>query len=306
MNLKYFMFLFLLGNGFNLLSSVPIFSAEKTDIEKGEYIFKATGGCGCHTDYEKEGAFLAGGRPIETPFGTFFSTNITPDSETGIGQWSNEDFIKAMTEGVGPEGTHYAPAFPYTSFTQMTEGDLLHLKAYLASVPAVRQENKPHDLFIPFGERIGFFLWKKMFFKPSAFQKDPQKSDQWNRGAYLSDVLAHCGECHTPRTVYGVLKKDMHYAGSKEGPEGEEAPNITPDEETGIGDWAVVDIVDFLKSGLEPDGDDVQGLMALVIEHGFAELTPEDLEAIAVYLKSLPPIHNQLRDEEEDEDEKEE
>lgn len=294
--MKSLIFLLILGMGFNVFPEES-HATEKTDIEKGRYIFKATGGCGCHTNYENDGAFLAGGRALPTPFGTFFSTNITPDPETGIGRWNTEDFIKAMTQGVAPDGTHYAPAFPYTAFTQMTPEDLRHLKAYLFSVPPVRQENQPHDLWVSFGERLGFFLWQKLFFTPSSFQKDPQQSEQWNRGAYLSDALAHCGECHTPRNLLGVLKKNKHYAGSKEGPEGEFAPNITPDEETGIGDWAVVDLTDFLQSGIKPDGDDVQGLMGLVIEHGFTDLTPEDLEAMAVYVKSLPPIHNPLEEE---------
>ena len=293
MSRKYFIFLFLLGSAFNLFSqALP--AAEPTEIEKGQYIFKASGGCGCHTNYENDGAFLAGGRALATPFGTFFSTNITPDPETGIGQWSSEDFIKAMTQGIGPDGTHYAPAFPYPAFTQMTSEDLRHLKAYLFSVSPVRQENKPHDLVVPWGQRLGFFLWQKLFFTPASFQKDPQQSEQWNRGAYLAEAVSHCGECHTPRTLYGVLKKDMHYAGAKEGPEGEFAPNITPDDATGIGSWDEVDVAYFLQSGIKPDGDDVQGLMGLVIEHGYTDLTPEDLEAIAVYLKSLPPIDNPL------------
>ncbi|MBF0278506.1 MAG: cytochrome c [SAR324 cluster bacterium] len=277
-------------------------AAEQTAIERGEYLFRATGGCGCHTNYQDEGAEMAGGRAIKTPFGDFYSTNITPDRETGIGKWSDDDFIKAMTEGIGPDGTHYAPVFPYTSFTKMSKNDLLDLKAYLFSIPPVRQKNQSHDLFIPFGERIGFGLWKKMNFTPGRFQPDPAKSSQWNRGAYLSRALAHCEECHTPRNLQGVLKKDMAYAGSVEGPEGELAPNITPDKKTGIGEWALVDIIEVLQSGLKPDGDDLQGLMGEVIEHGYSFLKKEDLEAIAFYLKSLPPIQNQVGEQKEQEE----
>ncbi len=300
MKLKNLFFLLILTSSASLLWGTALYAAEQEEIERGEYIFRATGGCGCHTDYENDGAFLAGGRAIKTPFGTFYGTNITPDRETGIGEWSEEDFIRAMTRGTGPDGTHYAPVFPYTSFTRMTREDLLSLKAYLSAVPAIRQENKTHDLFIPFGERLGFFLWKKMFFQESSFQPQADKSPQWNRGAYLAGVLAHCEECHTPRNIQGVLKKDMRYAGSRDGPEGELAPNITPDDETGIGEWVVIDIVDFLQNGIKPDGDDTQGLMSQVIEHGYAYMTTEDLQALAVYLKALPPIYNPLEEGDEE------
>ncbi len=298
LKLKYFFLMVLLGNSFTFLWGANVNAAEQTALQRGEYIFRATGGCGCHTNYENKGAVMAGGRAINTPFGDFYSTNITPDPKTGIGKWSEEDFIRAMTEGTGPDGTHYAPVFPYTSFSKMTRTDLLDLKAYLFSLPAVEQTNQSHDLYIPFGERIGFFLWKKMNFTPTQFQPDASKSAQWNRGAYLSQALAHCEECHTPRNLQGVLKKDMAFAGSEEGPEGELAPNITPDDTTGIGEWDAVDIVEILQSGIKPDGDDVQGLMSEVIEHGYSYLKKDDLDAITFYLKSLPALHNQLGDHE--------
>jgi len=287
------------------LFNFSVFGAELQQIKKGEYIFRASGGCGCHTNYEDNGAFLAGGRPIKTPFGIFYGTNITPDKETGIGKWSDTDFIKAMTQGVSPDGKHYAPVFPYTSFTQMTEEDLLSLKAYLSSIPPIKQENKPHDLWIPFGERLGFFIWKKLHFTEKKLQPDPAKSEQWNRGAYLSQAIAHCEECHTPRDLRGVLKKSMRYAGSEDGPEGELAPNITPDKETGVGEWNLEEITEFLETGIKPDTDDVQGLMSEVIENGFAYLKQEDLKAMAFYLQSLPPIHNQISSDDEEEEESE-
>ncbi len=131
-------------------------------IEKGKYIFHATGGCNCHTDTKNDGEFLAGGRPIKTPFGTFYGTNITPDPATGIGKWSNEDFIRAMTEGLSPEGNHYFPVFPYTSFHNITRNDLLALKAYLFSVPAVSQNNLPHELLLPFGRQAVLIFWKNV------------------------------------------------------------------------------------------------------------------------------------------------
>jgi len=270
-------------------------AAGQSLIEKGKYIFHASGGCSCHTDTKNNSEFLAGGRPIKTPFGTFYGTNITPDPVTGIGKWSDEDFIRAMTKGLSPEGNHYFPVFPYTSFHNITREDLLALKAYLFSIPAVRQNNLPHDLLLPFGRQAVLMFWKNVVWSPQPFNSNPEKNGSWNRGAYLAQALAHCGECHTPRNLLGGLKSYMHLAGSKEGPEGELAPNITPHKKTGIGDWSRVDISYFLETGMKPNGDDTQGLMSEVIEHGYQYLQPEDLEALAEYLISLVPIENDLQ-----------
>jgi mono/diheme cytochrome c family protein len=222
--------------------------------------------------------------------------------KTGIGSWSDTDFIKAMTEGVGPNGAHYFPVFPYTSFTGMTEKDLLDLKTYLFSLPPMERENNPQELLFPFSWRPGLKVWKWLYFQPGSFQPDSSKSSEWNRGAYLVTALAHCGECHTPRSLTGSLKTTMLYAGSVNGPEGKLAPNITPDEETGIGKWRIVDIIWFLQTGLKPDGDDTQGVMSELIENGYSHLTEEDLKAVAAYLSSLSPIHNKVEAEEESTD----
>ena len=235
---------------------------------------------------------MAGGRGIETTFGTFFSSNITPHSEEGIGNWSDDDFIRSMTLGAAPDGSHYFPVFPYTSFRLMNQEDLLHLKDYLFSLPPNSMRNRKNDVPFPFNWRPPLFFWKMFFLQEGSFQTDPSRSKTWNRGAYLSNAMAHCGECHTQRNILGGLKSSMHYAGSKEGPEGEVAPNITPDQETGIGDWNDKDIEWLLKTGIKPDADNVQGLMAEAIESGYSHLPPEDLQAIAEYLFSLPPIHN--------------
>ena len=263
-------------------------------VKRGEYIFQAAGGCSCHTDVKNDGAFLAGGRAIQTPFGTVYATNITPDAQTGIGDWSDEAFIEAMTQGVGPNGEHYLPVFPYTSFTEMKRQDLLDLKAYLFSVPPVVQANKPHD--IPFPLRWGVMMWgwKQFFFRPGSFEPDASRSAEWNRGAYLATALAHCSECHTPRNIAGGVKKSMAYAGAADGPEGELAPNITPDQATGIGSWSIEDIVWFLQTGFKPDGDDTQGLMSEMIEMGYQHLRDSDLRAIAVYLQALEPVSNEI------------
>jgi mono/diheme cytochrome c family protein len=277
---------------------------EPSAVQRGAYIFRAAGGCSCHTDTKNNGAFLAGGRPIKTPFGSIYSTNITPEPKTGIGTWSDADFIRAMTEGVSPNGGHYFPVFPYTAFTRMTRQDLLDLKTYLFSVAPVEQANKPPALRPPFGWRVGLIGWKWLYFRPGTFQPDPAQAPAWNRGAYLATALGHCEECHTPRNLLGGLQPAMAYAGSVDGPEGELAPNITPDAATGIGEWSIPDIVWFLQTGLKPDGDDTQGLMSELIENGYKHLTEADLQAIAVYLRAQKPIHNKVQAKEKAKEEK--
>lgn len=263
-------------------------------VQRGKAVFHATGGCGCHTDVKNKGPFMAGGRAIATPFGDYYSTNITPDTETGIGLWSDADFVNAMTQGIGPDGKHYFPVFPYTSFTRMTRQDLMDLRAYLRSIPSVRQVNQPHTLRFPFNWRGGLVGWNWLYLEPGPFQPEAAQSAEWNRGAYLVNAQAHCGECHTPRNLMGGLKASMRYAGAVEGPEGQLAPNITPDEATGIGEWTIEDMVWYLQTGQKPDGDDTQGLMSEVIEHGYQHMPEGDLRAIAVYLRSLEPIANKV------------
>jgi mono/diheme cytochrome c family protein len=263
-------------------------------VQRGKAVFHATGGCSCHTEVKNQGPFMAGGRPIATPFGHIYATNITPDTETGIGSWSETDFINAMTKGMGPDGKHYYPVFPYTSFTRMTRQDLLDLRAYLLSIPPVRKANPPNPLRFPFSWRGCLAAWKWLYFQPGAFRTDAAQSAQWNRGAYLVNALAHCGECHTPRILMGGPKTSMRFAGAVDGPEGELAPNLTPHEATGIGDWSLTDVVWYLQTGLKPDGDDTQGLMSEMIEHGFQHVPEADLQAIAVYIRSLEPIDNKV------------
>lgn len=268
-------------------------SAEIDAVERGEYIFRASGGCTCHTQGE-EGAFLSGGRPIQTPMGTFYGTNITPEEETGIGAWGEPDFVQAMRHGRSPRGAHYFPVFPYTSFTRMRREDLVDLRAYLSTVPPVRKENRPHDVQPPFGWRPLLWGWKLLYFSPGEFKEVSARSPEWNRGAYLAQALGHCEECHTPRNFLGGLQEKWAYAGTRDGPEGETIPNITPDPETGIGTWTIEDVVFFLKTGFKPSGDDAQGLMAEMIDSGLKYLTDDDRRAIAVYLRSLPPIRNDV------------
>ena len=237
---------------------------------------------------------LAGRRSIKTPFGTLYGTNLTPDRKTGLGQWSEADFIRAMTEGLDPHGSHLFPVFPYPSFTRMARTDLQDIWAYLGTVTPVEQPNLEHGLWGPFGWRFPLGFWKRLFFTPGSFRPEPARSPEWNRGAYLVRAVAHCAECHTPRNLMGGLKQDWAYAGSSDGLEGELAPNITPDEATGIGSWREVDLVWFFQTGFRPDGDDAQGLMGELIEYGFRFMRESDMKAIYAYLRSLPPISNRL------------
>jgi mono/diheme cytochrome c family protein len=235
---------------------------------------------------------MAGGRPMTTPFGAVYSTNITPDVDTGIGGWTDDEFVNSMTKGIGPEGEHFFPVFPYTSFTRMRRQDLLDLKAYLLSLPAVRQEAPPPEMPIPFRWRFTLAGWKMLFLDEGPLEARPDSSDEWNRGAYLVEALAHCAECHSPRNLFGAVQTDRRFTGTANGPEGERAPNITPDGETGIGDWSTADMVWFLQTGLYPDGDSTQGTMLEVIDNGYAHMSEEDLRAIDRYLRSLAPVHN--------------
>lgn len=279
-----------------LLVFVPVLTtlADEAQVKRGEYLARAALCITCHTDQKNKGEPLAGGSAMSTPFGVIYSTNITPDPDTGIGKWTDEDFSRALRHGIGRDGQHLFPAFPYTTYARMTDEDIAALKAYLFSVNPVRKEDKPPEIRPPFSWRLLLAGWKWWYHDPKVFQPDPSKSDSWNRGAYLVNAVVHCGECHTPRDRAGGLVKDMFLAGTVDGPEGEIAPNITPHAETGIGEWSAEGIVTLLREGIKPDGDDVQGLMYEAIEQGYQQMSQADLDAIAEYLLSIEPIENQV------------
>jgi mono/diheme cytochrome c family protein len=268
--------------------------ADDARVVRGGYLARAAGCISCHTDKKAKGAPFAGGRAIKTPFGIYYSPNITSDTETGIGRWSNVDFLNALQRGLRPDGAHYFPIFPYTTYTKMQEADALDIKAYLFSVRAVRRENRAHDVWPPFGWRWVVSAWKWLFFEEGRFKRNLKHDAVRNRGAYLVEALAHCGECHTPRNFAGALDRTMWLAGTEDGPEGEISANITPDFETGIGDWSVDQIAFFLKVGTKPDYETAEGAMAEAIEDGLSHLSDADLEAIAWYIKSLPPIRKKV------------
>ena len=259
---------------------------------RGAYVLRAAGCATCHTDVARGGAFLAGGRMLSSPWGAIAAPNITPDPETGIGGWSDEDFVRALRDGKSPEGRTYYPAFPYTAYAGMRQEDMLDLKAYLDTVEPVAAPNKPHELRFPFSVRLFLHPWRWLFFERASDAADPAEDERLTRGRYLVETLGHCAECHTPRNMLGALKPGQHLAGSRYGPGGLSVPNITPDTETGIGSWSEVDLAFFLRTGFTPYGDDVQGEMREAIDDGLRHLTQGDLEAMAAYLKAQPAIRN--------------
>lgn len=263
---------------------------QASTVERGRYLVYAGGCISCHTDAENKGEFLAGGRALETPFGTFYSPNITPDVVTGIGRFSSYDFIRAFREGVNRDGKHYYPVFPYTSYTGITDEDLLAIKRYLFRVEPVSAPNKAHDIPWYLGIRTSLWFWKKMNFETGIFQPDPNRGKQWNRGAYLVRHFGHCAECHSPRNKLGGLDRNRELAGNPDGPEGDPVPNITPHKEDGIGSWSRSDIDYLLESGMLSDGDFTAGAMSDVVEDNTSKLTKVDRAAIVEYLLSIPPL----------------
>jgi mono/diheme cytochrome c family protein len=264
-------------------------AAPPGEAQRGQYIVRLAGCHACHTDSARKGALLAGGLELKTPYGRFHVPNITPDPETGIGRWSNSDFVRAMREGVAPDGRHYYPAFPYTSYTRMTERDLLDLKAYLDTVKPVRHQVPAHVLRFPYRFRFALGWWKKFYFRPGPFQPDPAKNATWNRGAYLVTGPGHCGECHTKRNVLGASVAKLALAGAKAGPDGSSIPNLTPHPKDGLGLWSREDLVKFLKTGDPPYGEPVGPPMDEVIGDSTSHWREDDLRATAEYLFSLPP-----------------
>lgn len=258
-------------------------------MRRGAYIFAAADCTGCHTDSKNGGEPLAGGRALATPFGTFYGPNITPDPKTGIGDWTEAQFHRALREGINEHGHYMFPVFPFTAFTGLTDADISDLWAFLRTQPPVQQRNKPHDITPPFGFRFGLVFWRLLFFRPGPIVPAPAEDAVWNRGNYLANAVAHCGECHTPRNFLGGLKTGQAYGGNPAGPDGQKAPNITPDPEKGIGKWSLEDIETLLKTGQTPDFDFVGSGMAQVVK-GTSQLTDADRHAIAVYLKTLKPI----------------
>ena len=258
----------------------------RADRANGRTLFFIGGCASCHITYgQKDPSNLGGGMALKSPFGTFYPPNISPDPNDGIGRWSEVDFVTAMTKGTSPEGEHLYPAFPYTSYQRMSLNDLRDLFAFLKTLPAVRGRAPEHELSFPFNIRRLIGGWKLLFLDGLPFQPDPQKPDDWNRGAYLANAPGHCAECHSPRNVLGAIKSSLRFTGGPT-PDGKDwVPNIT---QFSLSKWSDADIAEMLATGKMP-GDRVGGAMVDVVRNT-AQLTPDDRAAIAVYIKSLPPV----------------
>jgi mono/diheme cytochrome c family protein len=265
------------------------------EIARGKYIYGATGGCGCHTEPGKNKPAGAGGRKIDAPFGTVYATNITSDKETGIGSWTDEQIITATRLGRRPNGERILPVHPFMAFNGMAEGDLKALVAYVRTLQAVKRPNQPKKITVPFFESVFLPGWLAAF---AAKETPPPAAPAAGlaRGEYLVKAVGHCGECHTPRGMTQAVDNNRFLAGNPKGPENSEVPNITPDPQTGL-KWSVDEIVEYLATGNKPDGDVVGGIMAEVIygnTAGYRDMTKADLNAIAHYLKSVPPVRNKI------------
>jgi mono/diheme cytochrome c family protein len=277
--------------------SAPELASFQADVERGERIFHIGGCASCHMPPDYEGqAFeeaeavppLSGGRRFETEFGTFIAPNITPDKETGIGGWSTADFATALLKGVSPDGRHYYPAFPYTSYARMELQDLVDLKAYMDRLPAVARANEDHELAFPFSIRRGLGFWKIRYLHDQPIIEWADHNPEFQRGRYLVEGPGHCGECHSPRDPFGGIVRS-NWLGGAASPDGEGSiPNITP-HKSGIAEWEAGDIVEYLSSGFTPDFDVVGSAMAEVVNNT-AKLSDSDRKAIAVYLKSIPAV----------------
>jgi mono/diheme cytochrome c family protein len=253
-------------------------------IARGEYLARAGDCTACHT--AAEGRLFAGARPMPTPFGTIYTSNITPDPETGIGKWSADDFYRTMHNGRFPDGGLIYPAMPFASYTKVTRADSDAIFAYLRSIPPVNQKNKPHELRFPYDNRQLILGWRTLFFSEGEFKPDPTKSAEWNRGAYLVEGLGHCGMCHSPINALGGTSQSDAFKGGLIPMQNWYAPSLTSNREAGLGDWSIKDITDLLQTGVSARGV-VYGPMAEVVHNSLQYLDDADTKAMAVYLKGI-------------------
>jgi mono/diheme cytochrome c family protein len=265
-------------------SPVPDVPRTSGLVAQGAYLTRAADCAPCHT--QAGGKPFAGGVPFKLPFGTLYSTNITADRETGIGQWSDDDFVRALHRGEAKDGRNLYPAFPYTSYTKMTRDDAVAIKAYLFSLPTVHAPNTPNQLPFPFNQRWTLTVWKWMFLDEHRFRPDLNRSESQNRGTYLSTALGHCGECHTPRNILLAMNTRKNLAGAEVS--GWHAFNLTSDRASGLGEWTDAQLRQFLSVGRAEDHGPAAGPMAEVVENSTRYLTADDLQAIVTYLRGLP------------------
>jgi mono/diheme cytochrome c family protein len=266
------------------LASGVVRADERSIVANGEYLARAGDCIACHTI--PGGALFAGGRPMPTPFGTLYSSNITPDPATGIGSWTAEQFYGAMHTGRFPDGGLMYPAMPFGSYTKVTRADSDAIFAYLRSVPPVQRPNRPHDLRFPFDNRSLILGWRTLFFQEGEYKPDPAKSADWNRGAYLVQGFGHCAMCHTPINALGGNSDSKAFEGGLIPMQNWYAPSLTSNKEAGLGDWSIEEIVGLLRTGVSHRGA-VYGPMAEVTFDSLQYLNDADVRAMAIYLKSL-------------------
>ncbi|APH59122.1 Membrane-bound aldehyde dehydrogenase, cytochrome c subunit [Granulibacter bethesdensis] len=261
-------------------------SAHDALVEKGKYLTTAADCESCHT--AKGGVPFAGGREFKLPMGVLYAPNITPDKETGIGEYTDDEFVSAMWDGVGRGGRHLYPAFPYTSYTKLSRDDVLAIKAYLFSLKPVHAVSPPNNMRFPFSQRWLMVGWNMLNNPGRRFEPDSSRSPEWNRGAYLVEALGHCGECHTPRGWTYGLKNSRALSG--ETMQGWKAYNITSDPKQGIGDWSESELEAYLATGHSDGRGSASGPMAEAVSYSLSRLTHDDIHAMVVYLKAVPPI----------------
>jgi mono/diheme cytochrome c family protein len=252
-------------------------------IVRGKALVEAGDCASCHTSDPAKP--FAGGRRISTPFGGVYAPNLTPDRETGLGRWSDEDFLRALRHGIAPDGSRYYPAFPYLYFTKLIREDILAIRAYLATLVPVRKATSPPELLFPFNFRVGMRVWNWLFLKPGIIMPDQAKGTAWNRGRYLVEGLSHCGACHTPKNFLGADKRGQAFAGNRV--DGMFAPRLDGAERGGLKSWSADDIAEYLQSGRNARSHAGQ-VMSEVVINSTSRMGDSDIRAIAVYLKSLP------------------
>jgi mono/diheme cytochrome c family protein len=266
-------------------TGVPKTLAQASVVERGKYLATAADCMVCHTT--QGGKEYAGGLGFKLPFGTLYSTNITPDKETGIGNYSDKDFLNAVQRGIRHDGARLYPAMPYTSYTYISDDDALAIKAYLFSLPPVRAPAPANTLAFPFNQRWAMMFWSTLFNRDVRYEPDTSKTPEWNRGAYLAEALAHCGECHTPRNLAFALDNRKKFAGAITA--GWRAFNISSDKATGVGGWRDDDLISYLSTGHAAGHGTASGPMGEAVDNSLSQLAPEDTRAIVAYLRSVPP-----------------
>jgi mono/diheme cytochrome c family protein len=271
-------------------TSVPAELAGADQIKRGEYLAHAADCAVCHT--ASGGGQFAGGLAFPLPFGTLYSTNITADKDTGIGNYSDADFLNAVQRGIRKDGVRLYPGMPYSSYTYMTDADALAIKAYLFSLPAVHAVDQPNTFSFPYNQRWSMIFWSLAFNADSRFAPNTGQTPEWNRGAYLAEALAHCGECHTPRNLAFALDNRKKFAGALTA--GWRAFNISSDKDTGIGAWSDDEVTAYLASGHAVGRGTAAGPMGEAVDESFSQMAKSDIHALAVYVRSVPPVSSDL------------